>query len=165
MTTHLTPDELAWLDQDRSRTAHTIRENGVALTYVGGDSAAHQTSFAYTVGLHGIGHPELLVLGSDPGTASGLLNEVAGRVRSGRDLVPGEILEFAEWPHRVLIEEVPNPGDILFAANEFYHRPASASVPAVQLTYDDRGGRFPTDEGYSIPPWVQPRPGDFTARD
>lgn len=165
MTVHPTPSEIAWLDQDRSHTARTLREHGVLLTYVGGDSATHETSFAYTVGLHGIGHPELLVLGTDSGTASGLLNEVASRVRAGRDLVPGEILDFAEWPHRVLVEEVPNPGDILFAANHFYDRPDVASVPALQLTYDDRHGRFPTDEGYDIPSWIQPRPGDFSARD
>lgn len=165
MTVRPTPDEIAWLDQDRSWTAHTIREHGVALTYVGGDSAARHTSFAYTVGLHGIGHPELLVLGTDSGTASGLLNDVAGRVRAGRDLVPGEILEFAEWPHRVLVEEVPNPGDILFGANHFYGRPDVASVPAYQLSYDDRAGRFPTDAGYDIPSWVQPRPGEFSALD
>lgn len=162
--TDLSPHEVAWLDQEHSRTARMIREHGVALTYVGGDLAAHQTSFAYTVGLYGIGHPELLVLGSDTGTASGLLNDVAGRVRLGESLVPGEILEFTEWPHRVLVEEVPNPGDILFAANGFYDRPDSASVPALQLTYDDRAGRFPTDKGYDIPPWVQPRPGEFSAR-
>ena len=165
MTTHLTPSEIAWLDQDRSRTARTIREHGVLLTYVGGDSSAHQTSFAYTVGLHGIGHPELLVLGLDSGTTSGLLNEVAARVRAGRDLIPGEILEFAEWPHRVLVEAVPNPGDILFAANGFYDRPDFASVPALQLTYDDKAGRFPTEKGYDVPRWIQPRPGEFSARD
>lgn len=165
MTVHPTPSEIAWLDQDRSHTALMIREHGVYLTYVGGDSDAHQTSFAYTVGLHGIGHPELLVLGVGSGTASGLLNDVAARVRAGRDLVPGEILDFAAWPHRVLIEEVPNPGDILFAANHFYERPDVASVPAFQLTYDDRGGRFPTDDGYDIPTWIQPRPGTFSARD
>jgi hypothetical protein len=165
MTTHLSPDEIAWLDQDRSRIAHAIREYGVSLIYVGGDSAARKTSFAYTIGLHGIGHPELLVLGSHSGTAGSLLNEVAARVRAGQDLVPGEILEFAQWPHRVLVEEVPNPGDILFAANEFYDRPAAASVPAFQLTYDDTAGRFPTDAGYDIPRWVQPRPGEFSAHD
>ncbi|HWH98347.1 MAG TPA: DUF4262 domain-containing protein [Pseudolysinimonas sp.] len=165
MNADLSSQEVAWLDQEHSHTARMIRKHGVALTYVGGDSTAHKTSFAYTVGLYGIGHPELLVLGSDPGTASGLLNEVAGRVRSGADLVPGEILEFAQWPHRVLVEEVPNPGDILFAANGFYDRPPGVSVPALQLTYDDRAGRFPTDEGYDIPSWVQPRPGEFSAWD
>ena len=165
MTVLPSPSEIAWLDQDRTHTARTIRERGVLLTYVGGDSSAHQTSFAYTVGLHGIGHPELLVLGLSSGTVSGLLNEVAARVRAGRDLVPGEILEFEKWPHRALVAEVPNPGDILFAANSFYDRPDFASVPALQLTYDDKAGRFPTEEGYEVPSWVQPRPGEFSARD
>jgi hypothetical protein len=159
------PDEQAWLDQERSRTSDLIRRHGVSITYVSGDTDEQVTSFAYTVGLYGVGHPELLVLGTDPGTASGLLNEVARRVREGRDLVPGEILGFEEWPHRVLVEEVPNPADIIFGANSFYERPDEASVPAFQLSYDDRNGRFPTDDGYEVPGWVQPRPGRFSALD
>ena len=66
-----------------------------------------------------------------------------------------------DWPHRVLVEDVPNPGEIAFAANRYYQRPNEASVPLLQLTYDDRDGRFPTDDGYSNPDWVQPRPGDW----
>lgn len=159
------PDEIAWLDQDDARTVSVIREHAVAITYVGGEKHEHRTSFAYTTGLFGLGHPELLVLGLDPSTAGALLNEVARQVRAGRDFVPGEVLEFDEWAHRVLVEHLPNPGAILFAANRFYRRPDEASVPAYQLTYDDRSGRFPGEVGYDVPDWVQPRPGSFTAGD
>jgi len=159
----LTPDEQAWLDQDDARTTRTIREHAVAITYVGADPRERLTSFAYTTGLFGLGHPELLVLGLDDGTAGALLNEVTRQIRAGRDLVPGELLAFQEWSHRVLVEEVSNPGDILFAANRFYQRPDEASVPAYQLTYDDTAGRFPGAPGYAVPDWVQPRPGEFDA--
>lgn len=160
-----TPDPSieAWLDQQRNLTAQKIREHGVFIQYVGGDAETRSTSFAYTVGLFGIGHPELLVLGASPGTASGLLNEVASWIRGGRDLVPGELLTFEAWSHRAVVEDVPNPGQILFAANNFYERPDEFSVGALQLTYDDKGGRFPWDEGYDVPAWIQPRPGEFTA--
>ena len=57
---------------------------------------------------------------------------------------------------------ISNPGDILLQANSFYHRPAEHSGPALQLTYDDRAGRFPWEQDYDSP-GLQPRPGSFTA--
>ena len=119
--------------------------------------------FGYTIGLFGLGHPELLILGSDRDTACGVLNHVGGRIRDGQDLVAGELLTFDDWPHRIVVEPVPNPGEIVFAANRHYQRPSEASVPVHQLTYDDIAGRFPWNPGYSIPAHVQPRPGTYTA--
>jgi hypothetical protein len=143
--------------------AQNIRDHGVFLQFVGGDPEALSTSFGYTVGLFEVGHPELLILGVTPGTASGVLNDVARRVRADRALTPGEVLTFDSWPHRVAVEVLPNPQAILFVANDFYERTDDLSVPAYQLTYDDRSGRFPWDAGYDVPPWIQPRPGEFTA--
>ncbi|MEJ3404794.1 DUF4262 domain-containing protein [Rathayibacter sp. YIM 133350] len=154
---------IAWLDQEDERTAQIIRKHGVFIQYVSGDIAKSRPSFAYTTGLFGIGHPELLVFHVPTAVASGLLNDVAGRVRAGRDLVPGEVLEFDEWAHRVTVEEVPNPAEIVFAANRFADRPDELSVPVYQLTYDDLNGRFPWESGYLNPEWYQPRPGTFRA--
>lgn len=156
---HLT----AWLDQEDRRTTETIRTYGVYIQYVIGDPPRQETSFSYTTGLFGLAHPELLVFGLPPATAHALLNHLAGRVRDGHDLIPGEMLTFDDWPHRVVPEAVPNPGQILLAANRFYQRPPEHSVPALQLTTDDRGGRFPWDDGYEFPAWLQPRPGEFSA--
>lgn len=157
------PHDLAWLDQEDEHTAQIIRKHGVYLQYVGGEQRSRVPSFAYTVGLFGIGHPELLVFSIDTSTASGLLNEVARRVRAGENLVPGQVLEFEAWPHRVTVETVPNPAEIAFAANRFARRPDEASVPVFQLTYDDLQGRFPWEPGYSNAAWLQPRPGTFRA--
>lgn len=159
----LDPSAAAWLDQEDAYTAQVIRRHGVYIQYVHGDGRRQSPAFAYTVGLYGIGHPELLAVGLDPETAGPLLNEVADGVRAGRDLVPGELLTFAQWAHRVTVEAVPNPGEIAFAANRFYERPDEVSVPLLQLTYDDRNGRFPWEDGYANPSWVQPRPGLFHA--
>ncbi len=165
----------AWLDQEDQHTAQTIRKHGTYIQYVGGDQceccatrgerppAPTRAPFAYTVGLFGIGHPEIAIVGVDPATARGVLNEVAARVRAGHDLMPGEVLSFDEWTHRVTVEAVPNPGDIAFAANRFYQRPSESSVPLYQLTYDDRQGRFPWDAEYTNPLSVQPRPGEWDA--
>lgn len=163
MSYQLTPQEIAWLDQEHRRTADTIRQHGVAIEFVFGDAARRQPSFAYSIGLFGLGHPEVIVFGLSDRKAGAFINEVARRVRGGSDLVIGEIAEFAAWPHRVLVEEVPNPGEILFSANGFYDRPPFASVPALQLTYDDVDGRFPGQQGYRRPEWLQPRPGAFRA--
>ena len=42
-------------------------------------------------------------------------------------------------------------------------RPSEVSVPVLQLTYDDKAGRFPWDVGYANAPELQPRPGTFQA--
>lgn len=63
-----------------------------------------------------------------------------------------------------MIEESPNTGEIVLTANAHLQRPASACVRALQLTDDDKAGRFPWDDGYGVAAWIQPRPGSFTAR-
>jgi hypothetical protein len=161
----------AWIDQDQAWLADTVRTCGWAIRYIGGGlcdcpgcggEEDEQPPFAYTVGLHGLDHPELLILGVDPGTAGRVLNEIGDRVRAGTPLLVGRRVTLADWPHRIIPEVVPNPEEILLDANRYYRRPADASVPALQLTYDDSEGRFPWDEGYDSPE-LQPRPGTFTA--
>ncbi len=162
----------AWIDQDQARTVAIIRRHGWMIQYVGGGACgvpgcdAHDDAdappFAYTVGMFGLGHPEFLVFDLPPEAAASLLNRLGERVRSGENLIPGQMLEFEDGP-RVVFEEVPNPGEIVFAANRFYQRPPEFSVPVVQVTYEDSRGRFPWDEGYDASCGVQPRPGEFRA--
>ena len=163
----------ARLDQSDAWMSQTIREYGWAVQYVypcdddcphgAGAGPPDETPIAYTVGLFGMGHPELLVLGMCWDNAVGVLNEVGSWIRAGRDLVPGELVTFPSWSHRIVPEPIPNPGEIVFSANRHYQRPREVSVPVLQLTYDDTGGSFPWDPGYTIPAWVQPRPGTYTA--
>lgn len=161
----------AWLDQEDARIAEVIRRHGWAIEYIGGGCCSfpgcdggedEEPPFAYTVGLFGLGHPELLVFGLDPDSALHLLNELGNRVKLGDALVPGMLIELDDWSHRVIPEEVPNPGEVVFSANRFYQRPDFASVPVLQLSYDDSRGHFPWEEDYSHPD-RQPRPGTFSA--
>lgn len=161
----------AWLDQEDARIKEVIRRHGWAIEYIGGGCCSYpgcdggddeDPPFAYTVGLFGLGHPELLVFGIDLDTALNLLNDLGGRVVDGDVLIPGIMITFEHWPHRVIPEDVPNAGDIVFSANRFYQRPSYASVPVLQLSYDDTAGRFPWEAGYSAPA-MQPRPGTFRA--
>jgi hypothetical protein len=153
----------AWLDQEDEHVAQTIRKYGLFIQLVSNGNGERPQKFAYTVGLFGLGHPELVVLSTDQGTASGLLNHLGDRIRAGENLMPGSLLSFEKWPHRITVEEIPNPGEILLSANRHYQRPAEASVPAYQLTYDDLHGTFPWDPGYANPPNLQPRPGSWQA--
>jgi hypothetical protein len=162
----------AWLDQQDSDAAAKIRKYGWLIEYVGsgccdapgcdGGDPSDGPPFAYTVGLFGLGHPELLIFGAPVDTAMGVLNELGNRVRDGQDFLPGQLLTFDEWPHRIVVEAVPNPGEIVFAANRHYARPSDASVPVYQLSYDDKAGRFPWEADYFAPA-MQPRPGKFRA--
>jgi hypothetical protein len=61
-----------------------------------------------------------------------------------------------------VVEEVPNPGEIVFTANRHYQRPPEFSVSVFQLSYDDTSGRFPWEPDYAAPE-MQPRPGTFRA--
>jgi hypothetical protein len=163
--------ESAWLDQQDSHTAATIRKYGWLIEYVGGGGCdvpgccggeLDGPPFGYTVGLFGLGHPELLIIGAPQATTFGVLNDLGGRIRDGQDLVVGQLLTFEGWPHRIVVEALPNPGEIVFAANRHYQRPAQASVPVYQLSYDDKAGKFPWDPDYAAPE-MQPRPGTFRA--
>ena len=91
-----------------------------------------------------------------------MFNDLGERVRGGEALLPGQLITFDNWTHRIVPEPVPNPGDIVFSANRFYCRPDECSVPVLQLSYDDTEGRFPWDDDYAAPA-MQPRPGTFTA--
>ena len=152
----------AWLDQEDRRTAAIIREHRVYIESILGGPAA-RPPFAYTVGPFGMAHPELLVVGLCHHESGDILNEIAGRVIAGHDFIPNETVSLPGWDHHFVTEAIPNPAEIVFAANRFYQRPDEASVPVLQLTYPDEAGRFPWDAGYSLPAWRQPRPGSFRA--
>jgi hypothetical protein len=155
---------IAWLDQQDAHLAQTIREHRFAVQYVfPGEEGSDEPAFGYTVGLFGLGHPELVVVGLSSEGTHGLLNRAAGLVVDGRNLVPGEVVHRDDGQAVFTVESVPNPGEILFSANRFYQRPDEFSVPAFQLTWAHRDGTFPWDDGYPCGPDCQPRPGTWRA--
>ncbi|MDO5663479.1 MAG: DUF4262 domain-containing protein [Brachybacterium sp.] len=121
-----------------------------------------EVPFGYTTGLFGVGHAELVVVGLERRETAELLNDVAhGVLGHGGDLMPGEEVEVQG--RRVLVEELPNSGMILFETHDFYQRPPWEPIDAVQLTWADEDGRFPWDEGHDPGPWGQARPGGYRA--
>lgn len=120
-----------------------------------------QVPFCYSTGLYGIGHPELVVLGLPQDLSMTILNVVAHSVTGHhRDLVPGQLVPDVSIP--LLIEELPNPGMVLFQANNYYQRPFLESVPAYQVSWPDEHGRFPGEAGHREAE-RQPRPGTYRA--
>jgi hypothetical protein len=156
------PQTVAWLDQEDAHTARLIREHRFTVTYVWGEEP-DEPAFGYTTGLFGLGHPELVVVGVGHEAAYAMLDRAARLVVEGRDLVPGEHLTWPDRPEGLVVEELPNPGEILFCANRFYQRPDEYSVPAYQLAWPHADGSFPWDPGYPCGPACQPRPGTWRA--
>ena len=157
------PQTLAWLDQEDAHLARTIRTHRWAVQFVGAGDDPGEPSFGYTIGLFGLGHPELVIVGLGCDNTHGMLQRVAGMVAEGRDLVVGELLRWPDWGGLMVVEQLPNPGEVVLGANRFYERPAEFSVPAYQLTWSHADGLFPWDEGYSCGPECQPRPGTWRA--
>ncbi|MCZ2824373.1 MULTISPECIES: DUF4262 domain-containing protein [unclassified Modestobacter] len=157
------PQTTAWLDQEDAHLTQLIRAHRWAVQYVGPGDDPGEPPFGYTVGLFGFGHPELVVVGAGHDDTQTMLNRVAGLVADGRDLVPGELLMFPDRPDGLVVEQLPNPGEVLFAANRHHRRPDEASLPAFQLTWQHRDGAFPWDPGWPCGPGCQPRPGTWRA--
>jgi Domain of unknown function (DUF4262) len=157
------PQTQAWLDQEDAHLAQVIRAHRWAVQYVGEGEEPDEPPFGYTIGLFGLGHPELVIVGLGAENTHGILDRVAGVVVGGRDLVVGELLQWPDWGGRLVVEELPNPGEVLLGANRFYERPPEFSVPAYQLTWAHADGTFPWDPGYLCGPQCQPRPGTWRA--
>ena len=157
------PQTIAWLDQEDARLARTIRAHRWAVQYVEAGEEPGEPRFGYTIGLYGLGHPELVVVGLGHDDAHGILGRVAGMVAEGRDLLVGELLAWPDRGGRIVVETLPNPGEVVLAANRFYERPAEYSVPAYQLAWASPAGCFPWDAGWDGWPHGQPRPGTWTA--
>ncbi len=156
------PQTIAWLDQEDAHLAQTIRAHRWAVQYVGEGGEPDEPPFGYTIGLFGLGHPELVVVGLDPDLAHHLLGRVAAAVAEGRDLLVGELLTWPDHESGVIVEALPNPGEVVLTANRFYERPAEYSLPAYQLTWG-HDGSFPWEAGHPCAPTCQPRPGTWRA--
>jgi hypothetical protein len=155
------PQTIAWLDQEDARLAQIIRTHRFAVQYVGEGDQDDEPAFGYTIGLFGLGHPELVVAGLGHQGTHALLEAAATLVAGGRNLVTGEELLCARVD--LVVEELPNPGDVVLGANRYYQRPPEVSVPAYQLTWAHADGTFPWDDGYPCGPECQPRPGTWRA--
>jgi Domain of unknown function (DUF4262) len=96
--------------------------------------------YAYTVGLHDRGLPELLVTGLVPSWAGRLLNCIARDLVKGHVLRPGEHIAHGADPI-IEIVEVEHPDVHMGWAIAF----GGPDVRALQLVWADDYGRWPWD--------------------
>jgi hypothetical protein len=118
----------------------TIRGHGWAVQFVESD----RRPFAYTIGLHDRGLPELLICGLPPDIATRVLNSIAHMiVDDGTVLAPAMHIDYQD---RFLIEvvEVQHPDVHL----KFAVRLCGPRVRALQLVWADDCGRWPWDTGW-----------------
>jgi Domain of unknown function (DUF4262) len=130
----------AGVDDYLDELRRTMSEHGWAVQYVD----VGRTPFAYTVGLHDCGLPELLITGVSAQHATRLLNTVAGNTMAGRTLTPGQKIAVQSGP-LVEVVEVTNPGAHLNWAVAF----GGPKVRALQLVWADGRGRWPWAAAFS----------------
>jgi hypothetical protein len=132
-----------WLEAIRT----TMVEHGWAVQYVEGD----RRPYAYTVGLHDRGLPELLVTGVSPRRAVQLLDAVAEYVIKGGRPTPGHRISL---PDGTLMEvvQVEHPDAHMNVAVAFYGR----HLRALQLVWADGQGRWPWAAGFADGRTTQP---------
>ena len=128
-----TTDE--YLDELRA----TIRVQGWAVQGVEDD----RRPYAYTIGLHDRGLPELLVTGLSPQRAARLLNEFAGAAVGGRVLKPGAHIPVGDGPLLEIVE-VDHPD----AHMNFAVALGGPAIRALQLVWTDDRGRWPWAAGW-----------------
>jgi hypothetical protein len=117
----------------------TIRTHGWAVQSVEDD----RRPYAYTIGLHDRGLPELLVTGMPQQRAACLLNSAAGATVDGRVFTPGAHIAMGDGP-LVEIVEVAHPD----AHMNFAVALGGPDVRALQLVWCDERGRWPWAAGW-----------------
>lgn len=103
-----------------------------------------QRPFAYTVGLHGMGHPELLITGLPPQTSARLLNSIAHQMVDGDMWLRPAV--HIDYQNEFLLEvvEVEHPDVHLKCAVGLF----GARIRAFQLVWADDRRRWPWDRGW-----------------
>lgn len=141
-------------DSVYARAVQHIVEHGWGVMGVGAGFGDPQ--FAYTYGMVGsYAHPEFAIVGLPIPLMHALLNDMAGRVRDGTVFTAGDVVEdliIDHQAHLVLVDSEKAGENLTMSAALL----DVEVVPAFQIVWPDNGGRMPWDDGYSLPPEVQP---------
>ncbi|TDB84086.1 DUF4262 domain-containing protein [Micromonospora fluostatini] len=143
------------LDEFFDNQQQHIDRFGWAVTAVLPFTGETDTHIAYTVGLTEHDVPELVIAGLEPHIAHALLNDLARRVHDhAHRLTHGQQIDDLLLGYPAVIVEGPatealHPG----AAHARY---GADRVRLQQIVWPDRQGRFPWDDGYEYPGYVQP---------
>jgi hypothetical protein len=131
----------------------TIKTMGWAIVAV--QAEGPEAGFAYTVGLTRFhGHSELLVTGLKQNEQGAVLNDLGRQVSEGAWFRAGELLR-VEHGRTFQFIQVDDP-NILAEAQTIYSSSETGLVPALQVVYTDRRGRWPWDTGWPAGQRMQP---------
>lgn len=139
----------------RARIAANIANHGQHVVCVGcsaGDPADF-LPFAYTIGNHGAGLPELLLIGSINEIRVRILN-ILGQIQRDRGSAfqPGEIVEFtARLPARIVDAGRTGQAEYAIQAGVCY---GTEQLDVRQVLLPDQHGRYPGDSG-CLPPYSE----------
>lgn len=126
-----------------------VDKYGWTVQWVASSFHAGTSAFAYTVGLHGLGHPELLIAALTPDASKAVLNQLGRLVRDGRKLQPGDEFGGVIAAGYTLTICGPLTADGLaryplgVAAALYGEQP-----PALQVVWPDAEHRYPWDAAY-----------------
>jgi hypothetical protein len=136
-----------------------IETHGWAVRIVSPRLGEEGISFAYTVGLTAMGHPEVVEQGLPNEVGQTFLNMVGEEVRGGRRFEPGSIVtDLSAGGQPVAFLRVSDASG-LTAVEQVY-----GVVDALQLVWSDSAGRLPWESGFApgatreplLGRWVEP---------
>lgn len=108
--------------------------------------------FCYTIGMTGLGLPEILVALLDSATAFDLLRSAVSRHRD-QAFSPGESWVLDQTDPPVLLKAVALPrGTPCLGTAYRYYQGTGHAVTGIQLILPDDDGRYPGDPGYGWGP-------------
>lgn len=137
-------------DEVFAQVRNDIARHGVNITWV--EAGDGEPCFAYTVGLAGRDHPELIVFGLNPDDSQWVLNNLAFRVRDGvqRFETAQLITGLAKNDIPIQLLAVVDSSTHLTMSNAMYRRPGKAPVTAMQVVSPDFDSRWPWDEHNTV---------------
>ena len=128
------------IDDYLDHLRETVIEHGWATQYVADD----RTPYAYTIGLHEFGLPELLVTGVSPQRAARVLNTAARIALRDDAPMPGSRIQLPAGP-LIEVVAVDHPDAHMNMAVAIY----GPELRALQLVWADGRGRWPWAAGFS----------------
>lgn len=114
----------------------------------------HHENAVYTVGLAGMGLPELVLFGMTPDIAAGIITHLAklqveqGPFTHGR--VIGKEVFKEGTPYTLIMAEVEEDKiDVFFQVDRVFYGP-DLKITAMQVCWPDASGKFPWEEGSTL---------------
>jgi len=145
MTRHLS------LQRHLRRIDHLVRRHGCAVQYV---ADSRGPSWAYTVGFEAFDHPEVVVIGIDPASASHLCRALWFVVASGSAPAPGRHAELELGGVRcglveIHADHIGEHSDLILGASRYWsHHGRPGGDRATQVVWSDPSGHLPWESAF-----------------